>query len=91
MRRLLIPALLLAALPAQAKIVAFLQTTQGRVELHDEAGQCVGVAKRADFVYSDGTRVGGCWLMGSGVVQVVFLDGDTGQIPAGEFQTPKAA
>ena len=80
-----------AATGAQAAVVGYVQTPQGRIEVHDERGPCAGDAKRADFVSAGGDRISGCWVIRGGVVAVVFLDGDVAQVPVVHLQKPTPA
>lgn len=80
-----------AATGAQAAVVGYVQTPQGRIEVHDERGPCAGDAKRADFVAANGDRISGCWVIRGGVVAVVFLDGDVAQVPVVYLQKPAPA
>lgn len=61
----------------------------GRIDLYRDAWQCVGNARRAEFVPSRGDAVHGCWLAAAGDVRIVFLDGDVVQVPIGVFAPPK--
>ena len=80
-----------AAAGAQAAVVGYVETPQGRIEVHDELGPCAGDAKRADFVSVSGDRISGCWVIRGGVVAVVFLDGDVAQVPVVFLQKPAPA
>ena len=80
-----------AATGAQAAVVGYVQTAQGRIEVHDDRGPCAGDAKRADFVAANGDRVSGCWVIRGVVVAVVFLDGDVAQVPVVHLQKPTPA
>lgn len=80
-----------AAAGAQAAVVGYVQSPQGRIEVHDERGPCAGDAKRADFVAANGDRISGCWVIRGGVVAVVFLDGDVAQVPVVFLQKPAPA
>lgn len=81
----------LLAASAHAGVLGFVQTPQGRIEMHDERGPCTGNAMRADFVPYDGDRVSGCWVVRGTVVAVVFLDGDIAQVPVVFLQKPSPA
>ncbi|HLL09860.1 MAG TPA: hypothetical protein VK570_02300 [Rubrivivax sp.] len=76
---------------ARADVVGYVQTPQGRIEVHDDRGPCAGDAKRADFVAANGDRVSGCWVIRGAVVAVVFLDGDVAQVPVMHLQKPTPA
>jgi len=74
--------LALAAVSADAKVLAFAQSGDGaRIVLYDDAGPCVRSAKLAEHISLNGDRVQGCWLTSSGNVLVSFLDGERGTIP----------
>ncbi len=72
---------LLACAGSHAAVLAYVETPQGRIEVHDERGPCAGNAKRADFVAANGERTSGCWVVRGTVLAVVFLDGDIAQVP----------
>ena len=82
---------LIAATGAHAEVMGYVQTPQGRIEVHDERGPCAGDAKRADFVSASGDRISGCWVVRGSVVAVVFLDGDVAQVPVVFLQKPAPA
>lgn len=78
---------LLAAASAQAEVVAVAQQGNNRLELHDQAGHCLGRAKLA--VFTDGVqRIPGCWLFHPEGVTVAFLDGDHLAVPLSSFRKP---
>jgi hypothetical protein len=80
------------ALPAQAAVLGFVQSTDGsRIELHDDKGHCQGSALRASFVFPNGDRIGGCWTVIGPEVGVVFFDGDFARIPVQALKEPKPA
>lgn len=103
MKALLLPLIALAALPVMAqyattpapepetKEIHFVQTPQGRIELHQDRGPCQGHAKRAAYVAPNGESVGGCWITQGQVVGLVFLDGDVARIPIAALQKSLAA
>lgn len=82
---------LLATASSHATVLGYVQTPQGRIEVHDERGPCAGDAKRADFVPVNGDRISGCWVVRGTVVAVVFLDGDVAQVPVVFLQKPAPA
>ncbi len=71
----------LAAGIAEAAVVGYAESEGGRIDLHDERGQCAGQALQAEFVGPTGERVAGCWIARSGQVLVVFMDTDVARIP----------
>lgn len=81
--------LILLALPAHAAVFGTVPTQSGRIDLHDEKGACEGDAMRAEFVSLAGRKVGGCWVVIRGGVQVAFLDGDAEQIPTAAIKRPE--
>ena len=88
---ILATAALTAAAASHAEVVAYVQTPQGRIEVHDDRGPCAGDAKRADFVAVNGDRISGCWVVRGAMVAVVFLDGDIAQVPVVFLQKPAPA
>lgn len=84
--------LALAPQPARGAVIGFVQTPEGRIDLHDEQGSvCAGRALRAEFVAHDGTRIGGCWTASGVVAHVVFFDGDIAQVPLQALSKPQGA
>lgn len=78
--------LLAAAQPTQARVVAIAISGDGaRIELHDQAGPCVGAARLAEHVVPGGHKVAGCWLADAQAVRISFLDGERGNIPLSHF------
>lgn len=59
-----------------------------RVELHRDAGPCVGSARWAIF-YQGRVRIPGCWILMGESVQIAWLDGDVSVIPARAFREPR--
>lgn len=58
--------------------------------IHLEQGQCLGDARRAEFVTPGQPNIPGCWkVVGPGVVQIVFMDGDVLTLPRERFQPAK--
>ncbi len=58
--------------------------------IHLEQGNCLGDARRAEFVQPGQPNIPGCWkVVGPGVVQMVFLDGDVLTLPRERFQPAK--
>jgi hypothetical protein len=75
--------------PANAAIVGTVPHPSGSfINLHDEAGPCVGDAKRAEFVAADLSKVAGCWVASQGFVMVVFFDADVARIPFPAVRKP---
>lgn len=83
--------LLFFAATAQAAVVGFVQSPEGRVDLHDDIGVCVAGAKRAVYTPTTGDPIPGCWVFVRGVIHVAFFDGDTGQIPVQALKKPGEA
>jgi hypothetical protein len=81
----------LLATGAQAAVLGYVQTPEGRIEVHDERGPCAGDAKKAVYVPVEGERITGCWVVRGTVVAVVFLDGDIAQVPVVFMQKPSPA
>lgn len=55
--------------------------------IHLEQGSCLGDARRAEFVTPGQPNIAGCWKMvGPGVVQMVFWDGDVLTLPRERFK-----
>lgn len=81
-------AALLCAGAAHAAVIAVAQEGKHRIELHDQAGHCLGQARLA--IFSDGTqRVPGCWLVRPEAVTIAFLDGDHVTLPLAAFRKPQ--
>lgn len=58
--------------------------------IHLEQGNCLGDARRAEFVTPGSPNIPGCWkVVGPGVVQIVFMDGDVLTLPRERFQPAK--
>jgi hypothetical protein len=58
--------------------------------IHLEQGICLGDARRAEFVTPGQPNIPGCWkIVGPGVVQMVFWDGDVLTLPRERFQPAK--
>lgn len=82
-------ALALLACTAQAKVIGVVDANGARIELHDEPGQCVGGAMRAEYIARDGSRVPGCWTQRRpDLVGVVFMDGDVATVPIEAIRPP---
>lgn len=82
--------LLLACAAAHASMPEMTADAPGgaRVDLYAEAGPCVGDARRAEYVPKKGDPIAGCWVFTGQGVRIVFLDGDSGTLPAAVFQKP---
>ena len=81
----------LATTAAQAEVVGYVQSPEGRIDLHEDRGPCKAEAKRAEYVpIQGGEAVTGCWISKGKVVGVVFLDGDVAQIPVAALMKPLA-
>ena len=75
-------ATLAASAAAQARVIAVADSPDGaRIELHDDAGICVGLAKLAEHIAKDGEKVLGCWIAVQTTITVSFLDGERANIP----------
>ena len=92
MKKLLV-SLLLAPLTAHAAMVGVVKNDEGQIELYSTPGLCVNGALAATYrsVKTSVDPIQGCWTMRGGVVYLVFLDGDMGQIPAAAVRKPEAA
>ena len=76
------------AVTAQAAVIAVAQEGAKRLDLHDQAGHCLGQARLA--VFTDGVqRVPGCWLVKPDAVAIAFLDGDFITVPLSAFRKPQ--
>lgn len=75
-------ATLTASAAAQARVIAVAESPDGaRIELHDDAGICVGSARQAEHISKDGEKILGCWIAVQATVTVSFLDGERANIP----------
>ena len=85
----LLTALVLAATSTQAATFAVAAAEDGsRIELHDEPGPCMGEARMAEWITKAGNVTPGCWLLGMGLVFVVFMDAEIARIPTGALKQP---
>jgi hypothetical protein len=77
---------------AHAGLVGSVDSPEGRIDLFEENGPCVGKALKAEFVppKGRGDPVVGCWVAGGAFVLVVFMDADIAQIPAAAVVPPKS-
>lgn len=85
-------AALLCASSAQAELMGVVDAQNGVVvNLHREAGPCVGGARRAEYVdVVKKQNIPGCWaVQGGGVIQVAWFDGDADAIPLSAVRLPK--
>ena len=82
---------LLVATSAQAEVIATVDATGGRIEVHNTDGACVDGAKHVVYVGNDGKRVPGCWVHIPGGMFMVFFDGDTARVPMGALKIPEAS
>lgn len=81
-------ALLLCAGVAQADVVAEITEGERAIQLHTDAGPCVGAARWA--LFTDATqRIPGCWVITPQGVQIAFLDGDVLIVPAHLWRKPR--
>jgi hypothetical protein len=90
MKTALVSILLAATGACQAAVVGVVESPQGRIDLFDDHGQCVGKALKAEFIPEQGETVQGCWVVGGQVILVVFLDADIATIPVAMIAPPKA-
>ena len=81
-------ALLMAASAAQADVVAEFVEGDFRVELHEDAGPCVGEARWAVLMHGR-ERVPGCWILTPDGVQIAWLSGKADVLPARLFRKPQ--
>lgn len=86
--RTLAACLLALAGASQAAVIAEVAQGDLRLELHDEAGPCLGHARLAVF-YQGLVRVPGCWTLRGAQVLIVFLDGDMAEVDVQLFRRPK--
>ncbi len=90
MPRLIVAALAsLVATTASAAVIAEAEVSPGVViQLHDEAGPCVGSARLAVWINNETKEhVPGCWTKRGDFVGFAFLDSDSGRWPAAAFKT----
>lgn len=79
---------LLLAIGAHAAVIAVAQEGKNRLELHDQAGHCLGQARLA--IFADGVqRIPGCWVARTEAVTIAFLDGDFVTLPFAVFRKPQ--
>ena len=81
-------ALLIAASAAQADVVAEFVEGDFRVELHEDAGPCVGEARWAVLRHGR-ERVPGCWILTPEGVQIAWLSGRADVLPFRLFRKPE--
>lgn len=88
----LIALALLAAGAANAGVVGVVDLRSGAsLRLYDDPGVCVGKALRVEYVEPGQPVISGCWVLRpNGVVTVVFLDGDRGDVPAAAVRKPES-
>jgi hypothetical protein len=90
MKYLIGAALAALSVSAAAELIAEAELPGGAVVLlFDEAGPCVGDAKRAEYRSAAGEATPGCWVMRQDRVAIVFLDGDIGAVPISALKPPK--
>lgn len=80
--------LLALASATNAAVIAHVIEGDLRLELHDEAGPCLGEARLAVF-YQGPQRIPGCWKLRPPVVSIVFMDGDLAQVSIDLFKRPE--
>lgn len=81
--------LMLVVTSAFADVVGITETRLGRIYFFAEAGMCVFGAKRAQFVPKHGVAIEGCWTNRPGHLHVVFVDGDSGDVPHQDLKSAK--
>lgn len=85
-------ALLAFTVKAHAAMFGISEAADGSaISLFNEAGSCVGEARRAEYTSTRGERIPGCWVAGSKAVFVVFFDGDTATVPLGAVKPANAS
>lgn len=85
----LIALALLAAGAAHADVVGVADMQGGgQILLYEEAGPCVGQARKVEYKEPGKPTIPGCWLIRGPLVAMVFFDGDLGSIPAQSIKKP---
>lgn len=79
--------LLLVSGLAQADVVAEARAGNMVLELHSDAGPCVGSARWAILIKPP-ERIPGCWILTTEGVQIAFLDGQMARVPIQAFREP---
>ena len=77
---------------ANAEIAGVVDDADGAtIELHKEAGPCVGGALLAGYRPANAVKptIGGCWKIVGKFVMVSFFDADRADIPISDVQLPK--
>ena len=55
--------------------------------IYADEGNCIGGARRAEFVMPNTEKIPGCWKqIEGGQVQIAFMDGDYIQLPIARFK-----
>lgn len=82
----------LATLPVHAMMIGTVEGPEARIDFFDDAGLCLGDARRVEFVPVKGQTIPGCWLMSAdgSVLRAVFLDGDVVPVPTARIKPAKA-
>ncbi len=88
MRYLIALLSLLLAGSAAGDVIAEAWDGEVRVELHRDAGPCVGPARWAVY-YQGRVRIPGCWILNADSVQIAWLDGDVSFVPLRAFREPR--
>jgi hypothetical protein len=81
----------LVATTASAAVIAEAEVSPGVViQLHDEAGPCVGSARLAVYIEAASQqRIPGCWTQSGEMIGIAFLDSDTGRVPVAALKKPR--
>ena len=77
---------------ANAEVAGVVNAGDGAtIELHKEAGPCVGDALLAGYRPANAVKptIGGCWKIVGKFVMVSFFDADRSDIPISDVQLPK--
>lgn len=89
MKAVLLLSLLLAT-QAQAAVFGIVQLRSGaHLRLHDQPGICVHGALLVEYVAPGKPVLAGCWTRAGDVMRVVFLDGDSGDVPIEAVKRPE--
>jgi hypothetical protein len=82
--RYVVLALALVASASDAAIIATAETEDPLASMlfHDEKGDCIGNARRAEFAKIGSASIYGCWVVRSGgYISISWLDGDYDRVP----------
>lgn len=90
MNRILVLVFLLLATQAQAAVFGIVQLRSGaHLRFHDSPGICVHGALLVEYVAPGKPVLAGCWTRAGDVMRVVFLDGDSGDVPIEAVKRPE--